>query len=216
MLNKKYILFDLDGTLTDPFEGITKSVQYALKYFGIDEKLENLRDFIGPPLKDEFMKCYNFDEQMAEKAIEKYREIYLVEGIYQNKIIDGIPKLLEELQNNGKNLILATSKPIESAEIVMNYFDLKKYFTFLAGSTYKGERHTKSDVIEYALGQSNVTDVSQAVMIGDRKHDVLGAKDFAMQSIGVLFGYGDRAELELAGADFIVETVLDLRKILLE
>jgi len=215
MLDKKYILFDLDGTLTDPYEGITKSLQYSLKHFGIDESQENLKRFIGPPLKDSFMDFYSFDVEKAQLAAEKFRERFLVTGIFENKVMDGIPALLEELQNNGKIIVTASSKPKESVEVVINHFGLEKYFAFLGGSTFSGDRYTKSDVIQYVLDEMNIEDVSQAVMIGDRKHDIIGAKDFGITSIGVLFGYGDRAEHEKAGADYIVETVADLRDLLL-
>jgi len=216
MLDKKYIFFDLDGTLTDPFEGITKSLQYSLKHFGIDEKQENLKRFIGPPLKESFMTFYNFSEEKAKLAIDKYRERYLVKGVYENILFNGIPELLEEIQKTGKIIALASSKPIESCEVIIEYFGLKKYFTFIGGSTFNGDRYTKQDVISYVLKELNITDTSQVIMIGDRKHDILGAKEFGIQSIGVLYGYGDKAEHENAGADYIVETVSELKKILLE
>ena len=215
MINKKYILFDLDGTLTDPFEGITKSLQFALSHFGIEENQENLKKFIGPPLKDAFIEFYNFSDKQTEKAIEKYRERFSVKGLYENKVYDGIPELLKALKDAGKVIILATSKPIEMAEIIMHYFGLSEYFDFLAGSTLNGDRHTKSAVIGYALEQMKITDTSQAVMVGDRKFDIFGAKDFDITTIGVLYGYGNKAEFEVAKADYICESIKNVKELLL-
>ena len=216
MIYIKYILFDLDGTLTNPFEGITKSVQYALASFGIEEKQENLKKFIGPPLKYAFMEYYNFSEDKAVEAVKKYRERFSVKGLYENDLYDGIPKLLGRLKENGKTIILATSKPIEFAEKIIEHFNLTQYFDFLTGSTLKGERDTKGEVIEYALSQMKITDLSQAVMIGDREHDIIGAKENGIESIGILYGFGDREEFETAGADYICETVEDIGKLLIE
>lgn len=216
MIDKKYILFDLDGTLTNPFEGITKCVQYALASFGIEEKQENLKKFIGPPLKYAFMEYYNFSEYKAMEAIKKYRERFAEKGLYENDLYDGIPELLSRLKKNGKTLILATSKPIEFADKIIEYFNLTQYFDFLAGSNFKGERGTKGEVIAYVLSELNITDLSKVIMIGDREHDIIGAKENNIQSIGVLYGFGDRDEFENAGADYICETIEDIGKLILE
>ena len=216
MLNKKYILFDLDGTLTNPYEGITKSVQYALSSFGIDEKQENLKRFIGPPLTYSFKEYYGFDDESTAQAIKKYRERFSQKGIYENDLYEGIPELLDKLKKSGKEIILATSKPIEFSERIIEYFNLTKYFSFMAGSTLKGERDTKAQVIEYALSRMGITDLSQVVMIGDREHDIIGAKANNIESIGILYGFGDREEFEKVGAEYICDTIKDLEKILLD
>lgn len=215
MTDKKYILFDLDGSLTDPFEGITKSFLYALDFYGIKEKQENLKKIIGPPLKNSFMEYYGFNEVDADKAVAKYRERFSTKGIFENYLYDGIDDMLKALKANGNVIILATSKPIEFAEQILEHFGIKQYFDFFAGSNLKGERGTKTEVIRYALEIAGVKDLSQAVMVGDRHHDIDGAKEVGIESVGVLFGYGGREELKKAGADVIAETVSELEKILI-
>lgn len=219
MKNYKYVLFDLDGTLTDPKEGITKSVAYALEAYGIHvEDLDSLCKFIGPPLKDSFVKFYGFSEEQGYEAVEKYREYFRPHGVYENKVYAGVDKLLAELKASGKMTILATSKPTVFANTILEHFDLMKYFDVVCGSELDGSRVKKGDVITYALEQVAEKDTgfdkSKAVMIGDREHDILGAKENGLDSIGVLYGYGDRAEHEAAGADYIVETVEELIKTL--
>lgn len=221
MKNYKYILFDLDGTLTDPKEGITKSVAYALKSYGIEvEDLDSLCKFIGPPLKDSFVKYYGFSEEQGYEAVERYREYFRPYGVYENKVYDGVDKFLAELKVSGKRVILATSKPTVFAKVILEHFDLMKYFDVVCGSELDGARVKKGDVIAYALEQIcsleklEVFDQSLAVMIGDREHDILGAKENGLDSIGVIYGYGDRPELEAARADYVVGTVEELRRLL--
>ena len=212
----QYILFDLDGTLTDPKLGITKSIQYALKHFRINvSSLDSLIPFIGPPLKDSFMEYYHFDEQNALEAVEKYREYFKETGIFENNLYSGIDGLLQELTKADKTLLVATSKPIVFAKRILEYFDIKKYFVFLSGSELDGTRSMKSEVIQYALKESNITDLSRVVMIGDRKYDVLGAREVGIDSIGVLYGYGDYNELEGAGATYLARDIQAVRDILL-
>ena len=215
-MSLEYILFDLDGTLTDPAIGITNSVMHALKKYGIavsDRK--ELYKFIGPPLWDSFEKYCGFSKEEANTAVEYYREYYRDKGMFENQVYDGCEGLLKELKDNGKILIVATSKPEVFAEQILEHFGIAKYFTFIAGSTLDGSRVKKGDVIRYALESCNIIDGSQAIMIGDREHDIIGAKETGLISIGVLFGYGSRAELEEAGADFIVSTVEDIGKVIL-
>jgi phosphoglycolate phosphatase len=212
----KYVLFDLDGTLTDPVEGITNSIIYALKKYNIEiSGREELYKFIGPPLLESFEKYYGFSKEEAKKALEYYREYYKDKGIFENLVYDGCEDLLKELKDKGLLLIVATSKPEVFAKKILEYFDIAKYFTFIAGSNLDGSRVKKGEVIEYALKCCNIVDLSKALMIGDREHDIIGAKSIGIASIGVLFGYGDRNELENAGADFIAETVADIKKFLL-
>lgn len=215
MKKKQYILFDLDGTVTEPFEGITNCVAYALKHFGIEvEDRNTLRPFIGPPLVDSFQEFYGFSKEQAEEATKKYRELYNVEGIYQNELYEGMEELLSYLKEQGKTVILATSKPDVFASRILSYFKIDNYFDFVGGSDINGGRNTKSAVIQHVLEQNKITDISQAVMVGDRKYDIEGAKNFGMDSIGVLYGHGSREELELAGATKIAETVKDLKELL--
>ena len=215
-MNYKYILFDLDGTLTDPKLGITKSVAYALKSYGIQvDDLDLLLKFIGPPLKDSFVKYYGFSEEQGAEAVEKYREYFKPYGIYENKVYDGVENMLAELVKCGKKVILATSKPTVFANMILEYFHLDKYFTCAVGSELDGSRVKKGEVITEALRQAGGTDKSLAVMIGDREHDILGAKENGIDSIGVLYGYGDRAEHEAAGAGMIVESVEQLLQLLI-
>ncbi|WP_297426247.1 HAD family hydrolase [Clostridium sp.] len=213
--NFEYILFDLDGTLTDSGEGITKSVQYALKSFGIVvDNLKDLNKFIGPPLKDSFKKFYNFDDEKAELGLKKYREYFADKGIYENSLYDGIVEVLEALKKNNKKIILATSKPEVYAKEILRHFKIDHYFTFAAGADFEETRVNKGDVIRYALNEAGVSDLSKAVMIGDREHDIIGAKENNIKSIGVLYGYGDVIELTQARADQIVKSVDELINIL--
>lgn len=216
-MNKNYMLFDLDGTLTDPQEGITNSVAYALEQYGIhiEEKAE-LNKFIGPPLKDSFMEYYGFSDEQAEEAVWKYREYFNEEGIFENKVYPGIPEMLQHLKEQGKVLIVATSKPTVYAKRILERFELIKYFDDVQGSELDGRRTKKDEVISYALDQNHISDKNRVVMIGDREHDMIGAKKCGLESIGVLFGYGTREELEKSGADKIADSVQMLEKLLTE
>ncbi len=206
-----YILFDLDGTLTDSSLGIINGVMYALDKFGIKVKdRSELGSFIGPPLVDEFMNYAGLSKEDALQAVAYYREFYRVTGIYENMVYDGIDKMLKTLKDNDKKLILATSKPQQFAEIVLNHFNLMQYFDCVVGATFDGTLNYKADVIAVALKKGCVTDLKQAVMIGDRYHDILGAKQNEIDSIGVLYGFGDREELENSGANYIAETPFDI------
>lgn len=213
MPNCKYILFDLDGTLDDPFEGITKSVEYAIKKFGVECDREKLGCFIGPPLAESFSKYFGLSETDAKTAVEYYREYYRPTGIFEVKIYDGIPRLLERLRDEGCELILATSKPKIFADMILEKYGLMKYFSATFGSELDGTRVKKAEVIKYAYEKLGF-DKSQAIMVGDRMHDVEGAHECGIPCIGVTFGYGDRAEHEAAHADFIVDSVNELGKLL--
>ena len=207
----KYILFDLDGTLTNPEIGITSSVMYALEKFNIKvEDRKELYPFIGPPLTYSFQTYYGLSEADSELAVKYYRERFSVKGLYENEVYDGVEKMLQELKKSGKTLIIATSKPEEFTLKILAHFDLLKYFDFVAGATMDGRRGEKADVIRYALEISGVEEKSQAIMIGDRKYDILGAKENGIDSMGVLFGFGDYEELTNAGANYIAKTVADI------
>jgi phosphoglycolate phosphatase len=209
------ILFDLDGTLTDPKEGITKCVQYALEKMGFYEpEPDRLLCFIGPPLVDSFMEFYNMPREDANKAVEYYRERFTDIGIYENSLIEGIPKLLEKLKEQNKIIALATSKPHVFARRVLEHFGLTKYFDIIVGAEFDGTRNEKKDVIAEVLRR--LPKNSAPVMVGDRRQDVIGAKICCVPCVGVRFGYAEENELEDAGADAIAENVDELYKILTE
>lgn len=216
MSKYQYALFDLDGTLTDPGEGITRSVQYALAKFGIN--VENRRElfcFIGPPLHESFEVYYGFSRPDAMKAVDAYREYYAVKGIFENLVYDGISQTLAELQKNGVKICLATSKPELYAKQILEHFELDSYFTAVAGSEMDGTRTKKAEVVERALMLLGNPSVADCVMIGDREHDVLGGSAHGLDTVGVLFGYGNREELERAGATYIAATPAEIVKILI-
>lgn len=215
MNDKKYILFDLDGTITDSCEGIVNSVRYALKKFEIIEyDTEVLYKFIGPPLLDSFMKYYGFSKEKAVTAVKYYREYYSKTGIFENRLYEGIGELLKELHQNGKRVILATSKPEKFADIILEHFNISKYFDFVGGATMNEKRSQKEEVIDYILKSQNISP-DNAVMIGDTKFDIIGAHMFGMEAIGVLYGFGSEQDLIDANADHIVANVNELKKLLI-
>lgn len=206
-----YILFDLDGTLTDPGEGITNSVAYALDKYGITvEDKSSLNTFIGPPLHESFQKYFNFSILQSYDAVTKYREYYHDLGIFENRLYDGIIPLLSELKEKGKTVIMATSKPTVFAKRIAEHYGFEKYFDIIVGSELDGTRVKKSEVIAEALKMANDPKKECCVMIGDRLHDIEGAKENSLPSVGVLYGYGSREELTAAGADIIVSSVEEL------
>ena len=217
-MDKTHILFDLDGTLTDPGMGITNSVAYALAHFGITvTDRTQLYRFIGPPLMDSFMEYYGFTEEQAQEAVKVYREYFADRGWAENTVYEGIEALLIELAAAGKTLLVATSKPQIFAERILNHFGLARYFTHICGVALQAPRgYSKADVIREALAKVGVDDLSTAVMVGDRHHDIDGARVVGLSSIGVLYGYGDREEHEAAGADAIAGNVDALRALLLK
>ena len=217
MREKQYILFDLDGTLTDPAEGITTAFQFALSYFGIEvQDKRELYRVIGPPLIDSFMQFYGFDEKEAELAVHKYREYFSEKGIFENQVYPGIPELLKKLKEAGKTLMIATSKPTVFAKRILVHFDLDTYFDYVSGSGLDGSHAQKAEVIAICLKEMKVTSYEQAVMIGDRSYDIEGANEVGVDAIGVLYGYGSKEELSKAGAHWIAEDINELKKLLLE
>ena len=215
-MKKRNILFDLDGTLTDPGTGITRSVQYALQYYGIEEtRREVLEAFIGPPLKEQFMKYYGFSPRQASEAIDHYREYFQETGIFENQVYPGIRQMLKALKDDGRILWVATSKPEPFAQRILEHFDLDGYFSCVAGASMDETRVKKGEVIAYAIERMGAERRADLVMVGDREHDILGAAENGMDSIGVLYGYGSREELEQAGAGRIAKTVWELERMLL-
>ena len=223
MENKKkkfqYLLFDLDGTLTDPKLGITSSVQYALHKMGIDEPdLDKLEPFIGPPLMDSFVEFYGMSEEQANQAITAYRERFGTIGLFENEVYPGIPGMLAKLHQAGKRLAIASSKPTVYVTRILEHFELKQYFDVIVGSELDGTRSRKEEVVEEALRQliqGEKMDSDTSVMIGDRKFDIMGAKAYGLTGVGVSFGYAKEGELEESGADYIVDTVEQLEALLL-
>ena len=219
MNNKRYqhILFDLDGTLTDPMIGITSSVKYALSYFNIEvEDLRSLCPFHRATIKKHpFKDFYQFTDEQADVAIAKYREYFSKQGIFENTLYQGIDELLRLLTENEMKIYLATSKPQPFAQQILEYFHLESYFTFVGGSTFDGSRSEKANVIQYVLDSTDIKTRSDVVMIGDRKYDIKGAKANNIDSIGVLYGYGDEEELANAGANKIVTDIKELSSFLL-
>ena len=212
-MNMKYFLFDLDGTLTDPKEGITKSVQYALHRFGIERSLEELVCFIGPPLKEQFMAYAGFTREQAERAVEVYRERFAPIGVFENRAYDGAAELLRSLKDTGKTVALATSKPQIFADQIVKKYGLAPYFDLVLGSELDGTRTDKAQVIAEVMGRLGANP-DETVMIGDRKHDIIGAKTNGIKSVGVSFGYAAEGELGAAGADYIVNDIVELRTLL--
>ena len=209
MKSYSYIFFDLDGTLTDPFEGITGSVARALWHFGI--KVTDRRElgrFIGPPLRDSFARFYDIPADRVEEAVSVYREYFAVKGLYENRLYDGVRALLDALYKKGVKIVLATSKPEIYARRITEYFGIDKYFYKQCGATLDGERDTKGQVIAYALSECGANP-GEVLMVGDRSHDILGASECGVDAVGVLWGYGTRAELESAGAMSVYSSVAE-------
>jgi len=201
------VLFDLDGTLTDSGLGITRAVQYALGQMGYPvPPRESLFTFIGPPLHKSFQKYYGMDEAASVEAVRQFRVYYNeMGGILENEVYPGIRELLAQLKGAGKRLLIATSKPQAAAERVMQHFGLSEFVPEIVGGTDAPERNTKGKVIAYCLREYGL-DPAAAIMVGDREHDIQGAAENGIPAIGVTWGYGDRAELEGAGAAAVLDT----------
>ncbi len=240
----KYLLFDLDGTLTDPKQGITGCVQYALHKMGIEEPdADKLTPFIGPPLLDSFHEFYGFSEKQGWQATEYYRERFRAVGWHENVVYPGMEKLLSNLKDAGKKLAVASSKPQEFVEQILEHFGLRSYFDVIVGSGMDGTRMRKEEVVEEALrcllpkelfrgimdgrrtGNGTVSEEKDGerfdtlgydmiAMVGDRRFDIESAKAYRIASVGVAYGYAAPGELSAAGADVIVETVEELAKAL--
>jgi len=216
MKSYKHIIFDLDGTLTDPGSGITNSIMYSLKKFNIESERSTLYKFIGPPLRESFSVYYGFDKAQAEQAVQYYREYFSEKGIFENEIYPGIYNLLEELHLLNRRLYIATSKPQEYAERILDYFDIGKYFEFVSGSNMDGSMSAKSDLIDLIIPRIDKDALHETIMVGDRKYDIEGAKHHHIDSAAVLYGYGEKSELLEAGPTYLVESPELLSVMLLE
>lgn len=216
MLDYKYILFDLDGTLSDSAPGIMNSVRYALETQGLPVPPdEQLQKFVGPPLYESFRDFCCQSRAESDVSVELFRVYFRDKGILENAMYDGVPKMLEALRRGGKKLALATSKPEEFAKIVINRYGIADYFDYLAGSTMDESRIKKADVLKYVM-EALGAEPSECLMVGDRSHDVLGARERGTDCMGVLYGYGDEQELADAGAKYLAATVADIARIILE
>ncbi len=215
MTNYKVILFDLDGTLSDPRLGITRCVQYGLRKMGIDEPdLEKLNDFIGPPLQETFAEQYHFSEDEIKQVIGYYRERFKEVGMFENELYPEVMELLSELQSSSCKLVVATSKPTVFAEEILTYFKIDAFFDMVVGSYLDGTRSAKTEIIEAVMEEFKDFYKSDFVMIGDRKHDIVGAKNVGIDSVGVTYGYGTMEELLQVNPTYIVHSVKELREIL--
>lgn len=214
---KLVFFFDLDGTLTDPMEGITKSVQKALQHFGIAvEHRQVLRCYIGPPLREQFMAHAGLTAEQAEEAVMVYRRYFGPIGIFENTVYPGIPHMLDALKQAGKTLCVASSKPKVYVDRILAHFALDGFFTIVEGSTLDGSRERKGDIVAAALYKLGDVPKECICMVGDREHDVYGAAEQGVDCVGVTYGYGSEAELRQAGARWVVRDVCELEKLLLE
>ena len=206
------VLFDLDGTLTDPREGITRSIQFALSKLGIDEPdLTKLEHFIGPPLLQAFMQFYGFEEEKAWQAVKFYRERFKVTGLYENEVFEGVIELLETLEAQGRHLYVATSKPWEFAREIARHFNFAKHFKVIYGSELDGTRTNKVELLAHLLKEEGL-DPAQTLMIGDRKHDLIGAKANGLDVVAVGYGFGSREELEAEAPTYHFDTLAELHQ----
>lgn len=210
---KRYFLFDLDGTVADTGEGIMKSAQYALDAFGIhDEPEEKLRRFVGPPLHLSFQRFYGLSEEDAQRAVEKYRERYRTKGVFESPLYPGMKELLCRLSQEAQ-VCLATSKPLFFAGQILQMREIEPFFSVIVGAEMDGTRTDKGEVIDEVLRRLGNPPLEEAVMIGDREQDVLGAKSRDVESVGVRYGFSFPGELERAGAAYVVSTVEELGKL---
>lgn len=208
----KYVLFDLDGTLNDPYEGITSCIKYALESVGIEENNpDKLRTYIGPPLRDTFAK-YGFDSEKCEELVAKYREKFLVTGIHQNVPYEGVHEMLKKLHEHGCKIALASCKPEHACKIILEETGMLKYFDVVSGATLDKTLDTKPAIIELSLRRLGVTEeeLEHVYMVGDRDMDMIGAHENKVTAVGALFGYGGRDELTEAGADYLIKSPLEL------
>jgi len=214
MKQYSHLLFDLDGTLTDPQEGIINSIQYTLKRYGIKKENQELIHFIGPPLHVSFQEIFGTEEKAFE-AVAVYREYFSTKGKFENILYTGISELLEHLNQNNKTLFVATSKPTIFAEQILHHFNIHHHFKTIIGSNLDGTRTEKKEIIQEIINELPTIDLEKLVMIGDRKYDVIGAKHFGIDTISVTYGYGTIEELQFENPTHIVDGVSSLKKLLI-
>lgn len=215
MESLSYVFFDLDGTVTDPKEGITKSIQFSLRKFGIEvTDLDSLCPLIGPPLSQSYENFFCFSHEQALEAVDEYRVYYKDRGIFECYLYDGIKELVKDLHESGVKVVLATSKPEGYATQILEHFDILKYFDVVAGSTMDGSRVEKADVIRHAISKLDGFNTEEAVMIGDRKFDYNGASECGIPCILIGYGYGKMQELIDCNPFAIINTVEELHNFL--
>ena len=211
----KTCFFDLDGTLTDPKPGITGCIQYGLEKLGHPVPTQDELEWcIGPPLHDSFLQLCGGDSEAAAKGLTYYRERFGTIGMYENELYDNIPETLQRFSDAGIQLFVCTSKPHFYAGPITEHFGIRHFFQHVHGSEMTGERVNKGELIQYIIQEEGI-DRTTTVMIGDRKHDILGAKQHGIRTLGVLYGYGSKEELTDAGADALVESPAEIANSLL-
>lgn len=214
---KQYILFDLDGTLTESAPGIINSLKYALEHLGVQDYDKAILDkFIGPPLAVSFEKFFGFKGKKCNNAIKIYREYFSERGLFENSVYPGIEDMLAQLKSAGLSLAVATSKPEVFARRILDKFGLSGYFKVICGIPLDNEHMTKAQVIERTMSELGVTDKQAALMVGDRDYDVAGAHQNGIKCLGVTYGYGSQEELERAGAEYIAASTADAAELMLK
>lgn len=227
-MDKRYILFDLDGTLTDSYEGIRNALTYSLSKYGIEPRPDEFSSIIGPPVIWSLKNFYGIEGEQGIEALNYFREYYDERGCFENRLYDGVEEMLKTLLAHDKKLMIATSKPEPMAIKIIDHFGLSDYFCFISGATAESEhdnhytelrgtapRTSKEDVIRYALESNDIRDIEHAVMIGDRHWDINAAKAIGIDTIGAGYGYADELELEHAGADYIADSPMDIIRLVL-
>ena len=210
------IFFDMDGTLVDSKPGIINSVVSALRDFGIQAAPEKLTKVVGPPLRYSFMTFFGFTEENVDQVIKVYRSYYSATGVFENSLYPGVVAMLEELDRAGKEIILATSKEEDYARQILNNYHMTQLFSFVGGADLASGRLSKAEVLRHICTAHKVTDMEPCVMVGDREHDVHGAHELGMQCAAVLYGYGSEQELRQAGAEYVLPSVSELKRWLLQ
>ena len=212
----KYVFFDFDGTISDSKSGVIEAVVHVLDHFGMHvSDTEPLKCYVGPPLELAFMEYAGLAPEHIGEVVRLYRSYYNAHCLEQNYLFDGIRELFSVLRENGCKVIVATNKYQTIVEGLIDDFGITDLVDFIAGHDEAAGRNTKADVIKYAVDSLGITDISKAVMVGDRKYDIAGAQAVGMDSIGILYGCGEREELEKAGATYIAATTADVADIVL-
>ena len=217
LLMYQYLLFDLDGTLTNPKEGITRSVQHALRHFGIEvADPDTLTPYIGPPLIPSFIEFHGLTQEQALEALQVYRQRFSTVGLFENEVLNGVPEMLRALKQNGRFVAVASSKPEPYVIRILEHFDLLQYFDEVVGASMDEKRSAKKDIIEEALRRMGKAPGDRDIlMIGDRMHDVEGAQLCGLDSLGIYTGFAPEGELEDAGATYVFHTIRDMADFLL-
>lgn len=212
----KYLIFDLDGTILDSHEGLCRSFQSALKSYGIEESIGNIKNHLGPLLSETIVKVYGLSKEDGIEAMKLHRKRLMEKGIYECSVYEGIPEMLKTLKDYNVKLAIATNKPEEASVSQLKYFDLIKYFDVVVGNNWDENRGTKGEFIKMAMMEMKVNDISRVCMVGDRYNDIEGGKENGLSTIGLTYGYGSRAELEKYKPDYIVSSPMEICDIVLK